>query len=369
MPAQGKPCAGAFTRITERTSSMKPLRSRRRDLLYLSAVAAWSAVTILAGAASASAAPLAPKQPPSSWSTLRKFSTFDFCCQQPAVQFKRLGREASSGAHTACFRLPTTPAASVPTPTAPRLRSSAASMCRWTSTGMAPARAAVSAIRRFSVRRTARAQCPAQSNITTALRSFAQMGHADWVVYTCDPAGKLTHQPAWLGGGGASLDLTNEAVRQWQWAHMDEAASAHFDAIAVDDVILDNPGSRCGVWRCDQPGTCSAEEAIHPTFLFSGKSNPGMDPLWSDAVLHWLSATAEHIHTVPTAAGDHVLGLVANLYEPFAPFKGSARTTTRSINSTSAPTSFPKDRRPAGSGVTSRPSRATRRSNSRSLPF
>jgi hypothetical protein len=52
-------------------------------------------VTILAGAASAAAAPLAPKQPPSSWSTLRKFSTFDYCCQQPAVQFKRLGHEES----------------------------------------------------------------------------------------------------------------------------------------------------------------------------------------------------------------------------------------------------------------------------------
>ncbi|MDP9119852.1 MAG: VCBS repeat-containing protein, partial [Acidobacteriota bacterium] len=56
----------------------------------------------------------------------------------------------------------------------------------------------------------------------------------------------------------------------------------------------------------------------HPEILFSGDPHLDLDSRWSDAVLHWLSATAEHIHTVPTAAGGHVLGLVANLYEPFA---------------------------------------------------
>ncbi len=268
-------------------------------------------MTILAGAAAA--APAAPKQPPSSWSTLRKFSTFDYCCQQPAGQLKRLGREESfiwgsyrmlPPADNACGLGPNAYGASPPIVRSfympmdvdwdgSRPHNSErdpAVLCTEDSQGVVP--------------------CSDQHYDSVAF--FAQMGHADWVVYTCDPQGGLTHHPAWLGGGGAPLDLTNPAVRQWQWAHMDEAASKHFDAIAVDDVILDNKGSRCGVWRCDQPGGCAAKDAFHPAILFA-------DPaLWSDTVLHWLSATAEHLHTIPTAAGNHVLGLVGNLFESSA---------------------------------------------------
>ncbi|HEY2295441.1 MAG TPA: FG-GAP-like repeat-containing protein [Thermoanaerobaculia bacterium] len=276
-------------------------------------------MTILAAAASAAAAPLAPKQPPGSWSTLRKFSTFDYCCQQPAVQFKRLGHEESfvwgsnrmfPPAGNGCGLGPNAYGASpsivrgfyVPMDvdwdgTRPRSgERDPAVLCTEDNQGAVP--------------------CTDQHYDSVAF--FAQMGHADWVVYTCDQDHQLTHHPAWLGGGGAPVDLTNPAVRQWQWAHMDEAAGEHFDAIAVDDVILDNQGSRCGVWRCDQPGACGAKEAIHPAILFRGDPHPGLDTLWSDAVLHWLSATAQHIHTVSTAAGNHVLGLVGNLYESLA---------------------------------------------------
>lgn len=117
--------------------------------------------------------------------------------------------------------------------------------------------------------------------------------HPDWILYQCDRT-----TPAYIPEyPNVPLDITNPAVLSWQIKTYAQPASANgYDAIAADNILLQNTFGACGVYR---DGRWQQ--------LFTGQPD---DPNWRAYVLNWLKQTQQALHQLP-----HPLALVTNFYQ------------------------------------------------------
>lgn len=116
--------------------------------------------------------------------------------------------------------------------------------------------------------------------------------HPDWILYQCDRATPVSED----GLGNTSFDFTNPAVVAWQvQTYAQPASQQGYDAIAADNVNLDNVVQACGHY--DKNGQWVQ--------LFSGARN---DPLWRQGVLRWATQMQSALHALA-----HPLALVPNL--------------------------------------------------------
>jgi hypothetical protein len=115
--------------------------------------------------------------------------------------------------------------------------------------------------------------------------------HPDWVLYKCD-----RKTPAYeYGDPNIPLDFSNPAIVPWQIkAYGLPASNAGYDALAADNLNMENLFGACGVYRNGQW-----------VQLYSGKVN---DPRWRADMLTWTIRMQAALHALP-----HPLALIPNL--------------------------------------------------------
>jgi hypothetical protein len=121
--------------------------------------------------------------------------------------------------------------------------------------------------------------------------AFWKAFHPDWVLYTCD---RVT--PAFeFGDPDIPLDFSNPAIVPWQvQTYAQPASVGGYDAIAADNVDIQNGFGACGVYRKGQW-----------VQLYSGQMN---DPRWRADVIKWLRQMQKALHGLR-----HPLALIANI--------------------------------------------------------
>jgi hypothetical protein len=122
--------------------------------------------------------------------------------------------------------------------------------------------------------------------------SYWQQTHPDWVLYQCD-----RKTPAYLNQQAAvPLDFSNPQVQQWQLATFGgQAERLGYDALAVDDVNVQNEGGACGHYQ-----------GRRWVPLYSGAVS---DSGWRQQMVLWLSTMQQRLHRLP-----HPLALVCLLH-------------------------------------------------------
>ncbi|MBV9230423.1 MAG: hypothetical protein JOZ18_14025 [Chloroflexi bacterium] len=119
--------------------------------------------------------------------------------------------------------------------------------------------------------------------------------HPDWILYKCD---RVTPVRQFLDPN-LSLDVTNPAVLAWQVQNfMVPASQSGYDALAADNLNLENLFGACGVYRNGQW-----------VQLYSGSVS---DPQWRADMLNWIVKTQAALHAIKP----HPLALVINLGLP-----------------------------------------------------
>lgn len=124
--------------------------------------------------------------------------------------------------------------------------------------------------------------------------------HPDWILYKCDrttPALE-NHDP------NIPFDLTNTAMFNWQMQTYVQPASATYgyDALAVDNVSMENQFGACGHY--DVNGNWVQQ--------YTGQN---VDPQWEKDVVAWLVKMQAALHTLP-----HPMLLIANFGYGAVPF-------------------------------------------------
>jgi hypothetical protein len=115
--------------------------------------------------------------------------------------------------------------------------------------------------------------------------------HPDWILYKCDrvtPAYEI-HDP------NIPFDMTNEDFINWQvQTYAVPAGQMGYDAIAADNLNLDNAFGACGFYR-------------HGQWVrrYTGQPN---DPQWRQDLLFWVTEMQKKLHALP-----HPLALIPNL--------------------------------------------------------
>jgi hypothetical protein len=121
--------------------------------------------------------------------------------------------------------------------------------------------------------------------------SYWQTLHPDWVLYKCDrttPAYEI-HDP------NIPLNMTDENFINWQvQTYATPASQQGFDAIAADNLNLDNAFGACGYYN-------------HGKWVqrYTGQSD---DPQWRKDMLFWVTEMQKKLHALP-----HPMALIANL--------------------------------------------------------
>ncbi len=115
--------------------------------------------------------------------------------------------------------------------------------------------------------------------------------HPDWILYQCDQ-----RTPAYLfNQPDIPLDFSNPAVLNWQVTTFGaQAQRLGYDALAVDELSLNNEGLACGHYQ-----------GKHWMPLYNGTLN---DVRWSGSVLLWLKTMQQRLHAL-----SHPLDLIASL--------------------------------------------------------
>lgn len=115
--------------------------------------------------------------------------------------------------------------------------------------------------------------------------------HPDWILYRCD---RVT--PAYeIHDNNIPFDMTNEDFINWQiQQYALPASQAGFDAIAADNMNLDNAFGACGFYRNGQW-----------VQRYTGNSD---DPQWREDMLFWVTEMQKKLHELP-----HPLALIPNL--------------------------------------------------------
>lgn len=121
--------------------------------------------------------------------------------------------------------------------------------------------------------------------------SYWQNAHPDWILYRCDRT-----TPAYEDGEpNIPFNFANPAVVQWQVQTYALPASQNgYDAIAADNVNLENMIGACGYYKNGQW-----------VQRYSGRTN---DPQWRADILAWVTQMQQALHAL-----SHPLLLVPNL--------------------------------------------------------
>jgi hypothetical protein len=122
--------------------------------------------------------------------------------------------------------------------------------------------------------------------------SYWQALHPDWILYKCD-----RKTPAYEIGDTDIMpfDMTNNDFINWQVQTYAVPASENgYDAIAADNLNLDNQAGACGSYHNGQW-----------VQRYTGQDK---DPQWEKDVLYWVTQMQAKLHTLP-----HPLALVPNL--------------------------------------------------------
>jgi hypothetical protein len=126
------------------------------------------------------------------------------------------------------------------------------------------------------------------------LENYTKRGWASRVLYQCD-----RKTPAWYVSktenasitARVPLDFTNPAVVDWQVEEFAKpAAIAGYDAMALDNVELENGFQACGIWR-------TPTQWVQ---LFNGSL---IDPSYQSAITGWLSAVRGRVSALMTKRG------------------------------------------------------------------
>ena len=127
--------------------------------------------------------------------------------------------------------------------------------------------------------------------------AYWQQIHPDWILYQCD-----RHTPAYEDGlNNVPFNFTNPAFLAWQIQTYAQPASANgFDAIAADNVNLQNVIGACGYYKNGQW-----------VQRYTGEMD---DPQWRADVLTWLSEMQQALHHLA-----HPLILIPNLGYGYSP--------------------------------------------------
>jgi Hypothetical glycosyl hydrolase family 15 len=127
--------------------------------------------------------------------------------------------------------------------------------------------------------------------------AYWQQIHPDWILYQCD-----RHTPAYEDGlNNVPFNFTNPAFLAWQIQTYAQPASANgFDAIAADNVNLQNVIGACGYYKNGQW-----------VQRYTGEMD---DPGWRADVLTWLSEMQQALHQLA-----HPLILIPNLGYGYSP--------------------------------------------------
>ena len=127
--------------------------------------------------------------------------------------------------------------------------------------------------------------------------AYWQQVHPDWILYQCD-----RHTPAYEDGlNNVPFNFTNPAFFDWQIQTYAQPASEHgFDAIAADNVNLQNVIGACGYYKNGQW-----------VQRYTGEMD---DPQWRADVLTWLSEMQQALHRLA-----HPLILIPNLGYGYTP--------------------------------------------------
>lgn len=122
--------------------------------------------------------------------------------------------------------------------------------------------------------------------------SYWKAVHPDWILYKCD---KTT--PAYEIGDNTvtPFDMTNNDFINWQvQTYAVPASEAGYDAIAADNLNLDNAFGACGSYHNGKW-----------VQRYTGQDN---DPQWEKDMLYWVTQMQTKLHALP-----HPLALIPNL--------------------------------------------------------
>jgi hypothetical protein len=122
--------------------------------------------------------------------------------------------------------------------------------------------------------------------------SYWQALHPDWILYKCDrktPAYEINDNDI------VPFDMTNNDFINWQVQTYAVPASENgYDAIAADNLNLDNAFGACGFYRNGQW-----------VQRYTGQDN---DPQWEKDMLYWVTQMQAKLHALP-----HPMALIPNL--------------------------------------------------------
>jgi hypothetical protein len=122
--------------------------------------------------------------------------------------------------------------------------------------------------------------------------SYWKAVHPDWILYKCDrktPAYEINDNNV------TPFDMTNNDFINWQvQTYAIPASENGYDAIAADNLNLDNAFGACGFYRNGQW-----------VQRYTGQDN---DPQWEKDMLYWVTQMQAKLHALP-----HPLALVPNL--------------------------------------------------------
>ena len=127
-----------------------------------------------------------------------------------------------------------------------------------------------------------------------AIANYTRRGWGSRVLYQCD-----RKTPAYYAHGGPGrashrslpLDFSNPAVIAWQAEQFaTPAANLGYDALALDNVLLENAWGACGVWRT-------------PTKWVQLYNGSTIDPAFESAVTSWLGTLRAKVHGIITKRG------------------------------------------------------------------
>ena len=130
-----------------------------------------------------------------------------------------------------------------------------------------------------------------------AVANYTRRGWESRVLYTCD-----RKTPAYYDHGGPGLashrslplDFSNPAVVEWQAEQFARPAAAlGYDALALDNVELENGWAACGIWRTVK----GKREWVQ---LYNGSE---IDPAFESAVTGWLGALKAKVNAIKTKRG------------------------------------------------------------------
>ena len=121
--------------------------------------------------------------------------------------------------------------------------------------------------------------------------AYWQALHPDWILYQCDRT-----TPAYeINDPNIPLDMTNPAVIDWQMqTYAIPASEAGYDALAADNLNLNNAFGACGFYRNGQW-----------VQRYNGQAD---DPQWRKDMLYWVTQMQQKLHALP-----HPLALVPNI--------------------------------------------------------